>query len=51
MNLIFSETPTVGRFEMKSHVSVFIDETGNEYGDTFSEVRHNGRFEEYQIGI
>lgn len=33
---------------MKSHVLVFIDEAGNEYGDTFSEVRHNGRFEAYQ---
>lgn len=33
---------------MKSHVLVFIDEAGNEYSDTFSEVRFNGRFEEYQ---
>lgn len=33
---------------MKSHVLVFIDEAGNEYSDTFSEVHHNGRFEEYQ---
>ena len=33
---------------MKSHVLVFIDEAGNEYSDTFSEVRRNGRFEEYQ---
>lgn len=33
---------------MKSHVLVFIDEAGNKYSDTFSEVRHNGRFETYQ---
>ena len=33
---------------MKSHVLVFIDEAGNEYSDTFSEVRRNGRFEAYQ---
>ena len=33
---------------MKSHVLVFIDEAGDEYSDTFSEVRHNGRFETYQ---
>ena len=33
---------------MKSHVLVFIDEAGNEYSDTFSEVRRNGRFETYQ---
>lgn len=48
IDLIFRETLTVGQFEMKSHVLVFIDEAGNEYSDTFSEVRHNGRFEEYQ---
>lgn len=33
---------------MKSHVLVFIDEAGNEYSDTFSEVRRNGSFEAYQ---
>ena len=48
IDLIFRETLTVGRFEMKSHVLVSIDEAGNEYSDTFSEVRHNGRLEEYQ---
>lgn len=45
IDLIFRETLTSGQFEMKSHVLVFIDEAGNEYSDTFSEVRHNGRFE------
>lgn len=48
IDLIFRETLTIGQFEMKSHVLVFIDEAGNEYSDTFSEVRHNGRFEAYQ---
>jgi hypothetical protein len=48
IDLIFRETLTEGRFEMKSHVLVFIDDAGNEYSDTFSEVRRNGRFEEYQ---
>lgn len=45
IDLIFRETLTDGQFEMKSHVLVFIDEA---YSDTFSEVRLNGRFEEYQ---
>lgn len=48
IDLIFRETMAEGQFEMKSHVLVFIDAAGNEYSDTFSEVRHNGRFEEYQ---
>jgi hypothetical protein len=48
IDLIFRETMTEGQFEMKSHVLVFIDEAGNGYGDTFSEVHHNGRFEAYQ---
>lgn len=38
--------PTAGQFEMKSRVSVFIDGAGNGHGDTFSEVRHSGGFEE-----
>ena len=48
IDLIFRETLTVGQFETKSHILVFIDEAGDEYIDTFSEVRHNGRFEAYQ---
>lgn len=48
IDLIFRETPTAGQFGMKSHVLVFMDEAGNEYSDTFSEVRHNGRFEAYR---
>lgn len=48
IDLISRETLTSGAFGMKSHVSVFIDEAGNGHGDTFSEVRHNGRFEAYR---
>ena len=48
IDLIFRKTLTSGKFEMESHVLVFIDEAGNEHSDTFSEVRHNGRFEAYQ---
>lgn len=48
IDLIFRETLAEGQFEMKTHVLVFIDGAGNEYSDTFSEVRHNGRFEAYQ---
>lgn len=48
IDLISRETMAEGQFEMKSHVLVFIDEAGNEYSDTFSEVRHNSRFETYQ---
>lgn len=48
IDLIFRETLTVGQFETKSHVLVFIDGAGNEYSDTFSEVHHNGQFEAYQ---
>ena len=48
IDLIFRETLTEGQFEMKRHVLIFIDAAGNEYSDTFSEVRRNGRFEAYQ---
>lgn len=48
VGLIFRETMTGGQFGMKNRVSVFIDEAGNGYSDTFSEVRHNGRLEEYR---
>lgn len=47
-DLIFGETLTAGQFEMKSRILVFIDEAGNGYSDTFSEVRHSGRLEECQ---
>ena len=48
IDLISRETLTVGQFEVKNHILVFIDEAGNEYSDTFSEVRHNGQLEAYQ---
>lgn len=48
IDLIFRWTPTEGRFETESRVSVFMDEAGNGYGDTFPEVRRNGRLEAYR---
>lgn len=48
IDLISNETLTAGPFEIKNHILVFIDEAGNEYSDTFSEVRRNGRLETYQ---
>lgn len=48
VGLVFRETPTAGQFEMESHVLVFTDGAGNGYGDTFPEVRHNGRSETYR---
>lgn len=48
IDLISRETLTEGQFEIKNHILVFIDEAGNEYSDTFSEVRRNGRLETYQ---
>lgn len=48
IGLIFGETLTEGQFEMKSRVLIFVDEAGNGYSDTFSEVRHNGRLEAYR---
>lgn len=47
-DLIFGETLTEGQFGTKSRVLIFIDEAGNGYSDTFSEVRRNGRLEEYR---
>lgn len=39
IDLIFRETLTEGRFEMKSHVLVFIDEVGDEfYNETAAKV-------------
>lgn len=47
---IFRETLVDGQFKIKSHVLVFIDEKGNEYSETFSEVYFNEKFESYQYG-
>lgn len=48
IDLIFRETLTGGQSGTESHVPVFTDGAGNKYGDTFSEVRRNGRFEAYR---
>ena len=48
IDCIFRETLVVGSFKIKSHVLVFIDEKGNEFSDSFSEVYHNEKFESYQ---
>lgn len=45
---IFRETLTAGQFETESHALLFMDEAGNGYGGTFSEVRHNGRYGAYR---
>ena len=48
INCIFRETLVDGQFKIKSHVLVFIDDKGNEFSETFSEVYHNEKFERYQ---
>ena len=48
INCIFRETLVDGQFKIKSHVLVFIDDKGNEFSETFSEVYHNEKFESYQ---
>ena len=48
INCIFRETLVDGSFKIKSHVLVFIDENGNEFSESFSEVYHNDKFESYQ---
>lgn len=48
IGLIFRETPTEGRSGMEGHVSVLTDGAGNGYGDTFPEVRHDGRSGAYR---
>lgn len=48
IDCIFRETLVDGCFKIKSHVLIFMDEEGNRYSDTFSEVYHNEKFESYQ---
>nr|DAG77612.1 MAG TPA: hypothetical protein [Bacteriophage sp.] len=45
IDCIFRETLVDGSFKIKSHVLVFIDEKGNEFSETFSEVYQNKRIE------
>lgn len=44
IDCIFRETIKVGKFEMKSHILVFLDDTG-----TFTEVYFDGHFDSYQF--
>lgn len=49
INCIFSETIKEGRFEMKSHILVFLDDNGTEQSAPFTEVRYDGHFDSYQF--
>lgn len=48
INCIFIETIKEGKFEMKSHILVFLDDDGTEQSAPFAEVRHDGHFDSYQ---
>lgn len=48
IDCIFRETLVDGSFKIKSHVLVFIDEKGDEFSESFSEVYRNEKFESYQ---
>lgn len=48
IDCIFRETLVDGSFKIKSRVLVFIDKDGNEFSESFSEVYHNEKFENYQ---
>lgn len=50
IDCIFREALVDGHFKIKSYVLVFIDEKGNEFSESFSEVYHNEKFESYQYG-
>lgn len=49
INCIFRETIKEGKFEMKSHILVFLDDNGTEQIAPFTEVRFDGRFDSYQF--
>lgn len=49
INCIFRETIKEGRFEMKSHILVFLDDNGTEQSAPFTEVRFDGHFDSYQF--
>lgn len=48
VNCIFRETIKEGKFEMKSHILVFLDDDGTEQSAPFTEVRHDGHFDGYR---
>lgn len=49
INCIFRETIKECKFEMKSHILVFLDDNGTEQSAPFTEVRHDGHFDSYQF--
>ena len=49
INCIFRETIREGKFEMKSHILVFLDDNGTEHSAPFTEVRFDGHFDSYQF--
>lgn len=49
INCIFRETIKEGKFEMKSHILVFLDDNGTEQSAPFTEVRFDGYFDSYQF--
>lgn len=48
INCIFRETIKDGNFEMKSHILIFLDDSGTEQNAPFTEVRFDGHFDGYQ---
>lgn len=49
INCIFRETIKEGKFEMKSHILVFLDGNGMGQSAPFTEVRFDGHFDSYQF--
>lgn len=49
INCNFRETIKEGKFEMKSHILVFLDDNGTEQSAPFAEVRFDGHFDSYQF--
>lgn len=49
INCIFRETIKEGKFEMKNHILVFLDDNGTEQSAPFTEVRFDGHFDSYQF--
>lgn len=49
INCIFREAIKEGKFEMKSHILVFLDDNGTEQNVPFTEVRFDGHFDSYQF--
>lgn len=49
INCIFRETIKEGKFEMKGHILVFLDDNGTEQSAPFTEVRFDGHFGSYQF--